>query len=420
MRVIILGGGFGGAYCAQALERELRGVDCEIDLIDRNNYFAFYPLLIEAGTGSLEPRHAVVPIRAFLKRTRFRMAEVVAVDLARREVEFRLAGAERTERLGYDHLVLALGSVTRVPAVPGVREHAFEMKSLSDAVVLRDRAIRLLEQASATSDPAEREELLHLIVVGGNLTGVEVAGEFDVFLRAAARRFPGLGQTTPKVTLVEAGPRILNALDEGLARYAHRSMERRGIRVIVGRSVSEISSRGARLSDGEQLVGRTVVWSAGIAPPRLNAELGLPLDRAGYINCERDLRVHGHDNLWGLGDCAIKRDAKGEPYPATAQHAIREGRHAAKNIARVIRGRSTTPFDYRDKGVLAALGCRTGVARVFGIPVSGFAAWFLWRSYYLAIMPGIGRRLRVALDWTLDLFFRRDFVQLGVHRDSLP
>jgi NADH dehydrogenase len=421
-RIVILGAGFAGAYCAQALERTLRGVDAEVVLIDRHNYFVFHPLLIEAGTGSLEPRHAVVPIRAFLRRADFLMAEIRTVDVEARTVAYQLVGDEREQTIAADHLVIALGSVTRLPgaaAVPGLHEHGFEMKNLADAVALRDRAIEMLELANATADASMRRRLLHVVVVGGNFAGVEVAGEFDVLLRQASRRYPHVMRGECGVTLIELADRILGALDEELSAYAADHLRRRGVSVRLGTTVAEVGKDHVRLSSGERIEARTVIWCAGIEPTPLVRRLAVPLDERGYILCERDLRVRGFRNVWAIGDCAVNTDAAGSAYPATAQHAVREGAHLAKSIALVLRGRAARPCDIVSKGSIAPLGCRTGVARVFGIKLSGFAAWFLWRTVYLLKMPTLARKVRVALDWTIDLVFSRDYVQLGVHRPPL-
>jgi NADH dehydrogenase len=417
-RIVIVGGGFAGAYCAQALERQLRPGEADIVLLDRNNYFIFYPLLVEAGTGSLEPRHAVVSIRAFLDRTRFVMGEVVAVDLDARQVAYRPPGGQETVLLGYDHLVLAPGSVTRLPDVPGLRERGFEMKSLGDAVRLRDHTIRQLERADANADESVRRRLLHLVVVGGNFTGVEVAGEFQVFMRRASRRYKAVGRDEIGVTVVELGSRILPALDEGLARYASERMARRGMRVVLGTSVASIGDGFVSLTNGETLAADTLIWCAGIAPSPLLDSLELPKDSRGYLLCERDLRVSGRSEVWAVGDSAVNLGPDGAPYPATAQHAVRQGAHLADNLARALRGRPTRPCDIRSRGELAALGCRTGVARVFGFKLAGFPAWFLWRTVYLLKMPGLARKLRVALDWTIDMVFAKDAVQLGLSSGS--
>ncbi len=416
-RIVILGGGFGGAYAAQELERRLRPEEAEIVLINRSNYFIFYPLLIEAGTGSLHPRHAVVSLRAFLRRhTTFRMADVTGVDRASRRVTYRLSGSDREETLDYDHLVIALGSVTKLPPVEGLEEHGFEIKGLTDAVALRDRAIQMLELADAIDDPDARRELLHFVVVGANFTGIELAGEFNVFLRAASRTYRNVQVEDCRVTVVELGERILPALEEELAEFASESLRRRGVEIRLGCSVATVASHKAVLTTGEHLASRTVIWCAGIAPSPLIAKLDVPVDGVGYILCERDLRVQGSESEWAIGDCAVNLDREGVPYPTTAQHATQQAKVLGKNLVRALRGQPTAACDITSKGALAALGCRTGVAKVFGVKLAGFPAWFLWRTVYLLKMPGWARRVRVAIDWTLDLVFRPDYVQLGIHR----
>lgn len=415
-RIVIVGGGFGGAYCAQGLERKLRSGEADVVLIDRNNYFIFYPLLVEAGSGSLEPRHAVVSIRAFLKRTRFVMGSVEAIDRAARTLEVVLPDGETHRTLEYDHLVLAPGSVTRLPEVPGLREHGFEMKSLDDAVTLRDRCIRMLEQADCIDDPEIRRRLLHFVIVGANFTGVEVAGELHVFLTRTTKSYANLDCNDITVTVVEMGDRILPALEEDLSAYAANNLRRRGMRVELGTSVSRVGEKMAVLSDGRELATETVIWCAGIAPSPLVERADVPTDSRGYILCDRDLRVQGAEHVWAIGDSAVNIDADGRAYPATAQHATRQGAHLAKNLARVLRGRDTVSCDLDNLGAIAALGCRTGVAKILGIKLSGFPAWFMFRTVYLFKMPGLARKVRVALDWTIDLLFPKDAVQLGLTR----
>jgi NADH dehydrogenase len=283
-------------------------------------------------------------------------------------------------------------------------------------VALRDRAIRLLEQADATADPQERCGLLHFVVVGGNYSGVEVAGEFLGFVREAARAYRNLSPRECRVTLVEIAPQILPALDGDLARYARERLVRCGTDVLLSTSVREVAFDHVVLSNSQRLETRTVVWCAGIAPNPLLARLGLPLDGRGWLQCDADLRVRGLEAVWGLGDCAAVPGPDGTPYPATAQHAVLAARHLAGNIERALAGQPTLPAVLRSRGALAAIGCRTAVAKVFGIKLSGFPAWFLWRTVYLLKMPGWSRRLRVALDWTMGLLFPRAVVQLGIHR----
>jgi NADH dehydrogenase len=358
----------------------------------------------------------VVSIREFTGSCTFRMAEVEGVDTAEQTVTYRMDGAGESEQLSYDHLVIALGSVTRVPPVPGLAEHSYELKNLGEAVALRDHAIRLLERADAAGSEAEQRRLLHFVVVGGSFTGVEVAGEFDEFLHDAARYYPGIDRALIRMTLVEISDRILPALDEGLSAYAARKLAAREVDIRLGRSVAAVAADHVRLDDGLRLDTKTVIWCAGIAPSPVIAELSLPVDDLGYVLCEPDLRVRDFDNVWSIGDVAINPDPRGRAYAPTAQNAVRQGSHLARTLLRLAAGEAPRPFVHRTIGTLAALGCRTGVAKIFGIKLSGFAAWFLWRSVYLAKMPGLARKARVAIDWTLDLVFGREIVQLGVHR----
>jgi NADH dehydrogenase len=415
-RIVIVGGGFGGAYCAQYLERQAKNTDIEIFLLDRNNYFTFYPLLVEAGTGHLEPRHTVVSIRQFLRRTHFIMGEVFAIDFGQNKVRYMAPGGQGERSIDYDQIVLALGSETNLHPVPGLREHAFQIKSMTDAITLRDRAIRLLEAADIEADPAKRRALLHFVVVGANFTGVEVAGEFEAFIKEASRRYANVEEADCKVTLVEREERILNAIDSDLAAYATEKMRQRGVDVYVGRTVHEITADHIILDDEQILTTHTVVWAAGIVPNRLIAALQVPTDTRGYIVCDHGVMVKGYTNVWAIGDSAINPDPDGKPYPATAQHAIGAARYVAEAIVRRIKGQALRPFVIQSRGALAALGCRTAVAKVFGIKLSGFPAWFLWRTVYLLKMPGMTRKVRVAIDWTLGLLFRREYVQLGVHK----
>ena len=414
-RIVIVGGGFAGAYCASMLEKRLRGRNVEIVLIDRHNYFIFYPLLVEAGTGSLQPRHAVVPIRNYLRRTRFIMAGVAAIDVQRQVVRYRIEGQDDRE-MDYAHLVLALGSVTSLPPVPGLKEYAYDMKTLADAIALRDRAIQLLERADAMEDRAKARSLLRFAVVGGNYTGIEVAGEFDAYMKRAVRRYPNLSRDDVKVTIVDMNDRIISMLDEELSDWAARHLRERGIEIRLKEAASEIHPDGLVLKSGERIAASTVIWCAGIAAPPMLKTIGLPVDRLGYLLCEPDGRVKGYANVWGIGDCAVNPDPEGKPYAATAQLAIQQGRGCAENIAAVLSDRKTAPFAFRSKGMLAAFGRFDAVAKVMGFRLTGFAAWFVWRTAYLLKMPGLGRKIRVALDWTLDLVFGTDYVELGVHR----
>jgi NADH dehydrogenase len=414
-RVVILGGGFGGAYAAKTLNSVLPK-DWEYTLIDRNNFLLFYPLLVEAGVGTIEPRHVVVPIRDFIRDQDFRMAEVVSIDLAQQQVRYQMIGSIAQASMHYDHLILAMGSITKMPPVKGLAEHGFQLKSLADSISLRDRAIRLLELANTIEDSATKRALLRVVVVGANFTGIELAGEYQDFLTDAYKSYSNISRDDISVVVLELGERILTAIDPDLAEYASSHLKRRGLDIRTKMSVQEVLEDHVVLTDGSTLRTFTCIWAAGIAPsPLADKTDGLPRER-GWIKCTPDLRVEGFDNVWSVGDLAKVDDPNHQSYGATAQNALREGVHVAKNIGRVLEDKATTPFVYNSVGSLAALGCRTAVAKVFGIKISGLFAWWLFRTVYLMKMPSWSRRIRIVMDWTTDLFFKRDIVQLGVPR----
>ena len=421
IRILILGGGFGGAYCALTLQKKLRWdpdlqARVEIVLLDRNNYFIFYPLLIEAGVGSLQPSHVVVGLRRFCRHARFIQASVQDIDLEHGHVSYQVVGESDLQQMTYDHLVMAMGSVTLKPPVPGLKEYGYEMKSLADAVGLRDRVIQLLEQASAIDDPEKRRELLHLTVVGGSFTGIEVAGEFYEYMQEAAEFYPRLDKRDVRMTVLNRGDTLLKALDEKLGEYALTHLREKGVEVRLNASATAIHPESVELEDGTRLPARTVIWCAGIQPDPTVKYFDVPVDKHGYILCERDLRVKGFDNVWALGDAAVNPTAKGDPYPATAQAALRQGVICAKNILRELKDEETESADFMNEGMIAAFGSGDAVAEVMGVRLTGWIAWWMFRGVYLMKMPGLGRKLRVAADWTLDLFSGREFVQLGLHK----
>lgn len=419
-RVLILGGGFGGAYAAQKLSRKLPK-DWDLTIVDRNNFLLFYPLLVEAGVGSLEARHVVVPTRKFLKRGELLMGEIQSVDLANKSVRLQVIGAENAQRLHFDQLIIAIGSTTKFPPIPGLKEHAFQLKSLSDGLGLRDRGIQLLELANTIADAEKRREILRIVVVGANFTGMEFAGEYQDFLHDASKAYSNVRQEEIQVMVLELGERILTALEPELGEYAHKHLTERGLDIRTKTSVKEVGEDYVVLTTGERVATQTTVWCAGIAPnPVLDEIPDLPRNKWGYIECEPDLRVKGFEDVWAIGDIATVLDEDGKPYPATAQNATRQGTVCATNLLRSLEGEATHPFRHNALGSLAALGCRSAVAKVFGIKLAGFPAWFMYRTVYLLKMPSWSRRFRIIMDWTTDLFFRREPVQLGVRQASRP
>ena len=411
--IVIVGGGFAGVAVARRLERKLRRSEAEIVLFSRDNYTLFTPMLPEVTSGELEVRHVVTPIREQLRRTRFVLADVEEIDVHRRTVKYRHVLTRISAVAAYDHIVLALGSSTSTFGLPGIEEHTWPLKTLEDADALRNHLVWLLELADAIRDKARRSRLLTLVVVGGGFTGVETAGEIVELFRSVIRLYAHLRVDQVKMILIEAGPTLLAGLPPKMGTYARRVLERRGVEVLLGDGVSAADESGLTLQSGRRIESETIVWSAGVKPSRSIAKIALPTTKRGAVETGPDMRVPSIAGVWALGDCASIPDGKGGVYPMTAQHAIREGPCLADNLVAVLRGKATKPFRYQTLGMMAALGGRKAVAQLPGNRViTGFIAWFFWRTYYLLRLPGLDRKLRVAFDWTLELLFPRDTAEL--------
>ena len=416
-RLLILGGGFGGVETARRLERLLRGRgDIEITLVSRDNFFLFTPMLHEVAASDVDITHIVSPLRALLRRARIIVGEVRFVDLAQRRVVVSHGLDPHEHQLEYDHLVIALGSTTNFYGLPGLADHALTMKTLGDAIHLRNRVIALLEQAATECDSGDRS-LLTVVVAGGGFAGVETIAALNDFIRDALDLYPRLQQRDVRTVLVHAGGHILPELGEKLGVYAAQKLTARGVEILTGARVHSVDGQGVTLTDGTQIPSRLVVWTAGTSPHPLLQQLPCALDH-GRVVVDETLRVPGWAGVWSLGDCAVVPDSRtGGTHPPTAQHALREARTVARNIVAVLDGRPARAFAFRTLGQLAAIGRRTGVARMFGVNFSGFLAWWLWRTVYLTKLPRLEKKLRVAIDWTLDLVFAKDVVQFLTVRE---
>jgi NADH dehydrogenase len=412
VRIVVLGGGFGGVACARHLERILRRrTDVEITLVSRENAFVLTPLLFEACSGRLELRHCAQPIRAALRRARFIEAMVESVDLERQVVRAVAADGD-AHALAYDHLVVALGASTNDGLIPG-SSHALTFKTMADALVLRNHLIGRFERADATADAAERRGCLTVVVIGGGLVGVELVGELTAFADDVLRFYPRIRRNEVCFRLFEAGPRILPEIDEKLATTAARVLEQRGVDIQVSTAARSIEA--ARVWFPNDIVDAgTIVLTAGIVPSAVASAIPVLRDERGRIAVDATMRSRSHPQVWALGDCAAIPGPDGRPYPALAQHAIREARHLADNIGATLDGRAPSPFVFRSLGAMASLGHTRAVALVFGVRVTGFVAWWLRRSYYLLQMPRWDRRLRIVLDWTVALFFRPDITRVDL------
>ncbi len=413
--ILIVGGGFGAMNAAMALDRQLqRGLKAEVTLISRSNFFLFSPLLAEVTASLVEPRHAVNPIRRMLRRVRFIEGTVQGLDPVGRTM--RLVDENGCSRLlSYEHCVLSPGSVTEFFGIPGLAENALTLKTLGDAVRIRNRIIDLLERA-VLLPIEERGPLLTFVVVGGGLNGIEVVGELHDFILKALEDYPLIGAAEIRMVLIEMLDRLAQDLPFELIVYAQRNLERRGIEIWLRARVTAYESGCLRVHDGRQLEAETVIWTAGVRPSPLirTVEVQRPQGSDHRLPVNEYLQVRGYRTLWAVGDCALVPEAGGGYQPPTAQHAVRQGRHVARNLVASLTGQSLEPHDYRSIGMLATLGRHRGVGLVMGVRLTGFLAWLAWRTYYLFALPRWERRFRVAFDWSLDLLFPPDIVELKV------
>ena len=412
--IVIAGGGFGGMSAARELERLLPTQSARLILVNDVNFMLYTPFLPEAAAGTLEPRHVVTPLRDILHRTNLRLGAVCGHDPAARTVQVRTHEGE-TDELRYDQLLLALGSVSRLLPVPGLDEHAIGFKSLADAIWLRNHVVETLEQANATEDPVRRDELLTYVFVGGGYAGLEALAELQDFAADAMDEYPRARLHGMRWILVEAADRVLPETDLELAEWAVRELRGRGIDIRLGTRLEEVTGTSASLSTGEVLPTRTVVWTTGVAPHPSLRGLSLPLDEAGRVPTDSHLRVEGMDSVWAIGDCAAVPDPArpGTACPPTAQHAVRQGPLAARNIAAELGLGSSKPFTYQAKAAFVNLGRYKAVGRLGAQRFRGFPAWWLARTYHMSQIPGAARKVRAVVDWTVGLPFRRDISEVG-------
>ncbi|HEY3462048.1 MAG TPA: NAD(P)/FAD-dependent oxidoreductase [Gaiellaceae bacterium] len=399
--VLVLGGGFAGGYVARELAA--RGAT----IVSRENFMLYTPLLPEAAAGTLEPRHCVVPLRAMCPHSELILGRVTSID-----VENRTAAVETdegTQTVGWQELVLALGAVPRTLPVPGLSEHALSFKSLADAINLRNTVLHQLEAADAALDEEERSRRLTFVFVGAGYAGVEALAELSDLAEDALRYYPRLRATCRRWVLVDAAPRILPEIPPPLGDYAAAELRKRDVEIHVGTTLESVSAAEAVLGDGTRIPTNTVVWTAGVAPNPLLREWSLPLDEKGRVEVDELLRVLGREHVWALGDCARVPNTRSDvPDPPTCQHALRQARRLARNLTG-----PPAPYGYRMLGQVATLGRHKGIAEVLGVRLRGFLGWWVTRSYHLYQLPLAQRKLRVVVDWSVSLFFRRDIAELG-------
>ena len=410
--VVIAGGGFGGAMAARELERLMPRQSARLTLVNDRNFLLYTPFLPEAAAGTLEPRHVVTPLREILDRTNIRIGAIAGHDPEARTIELH-GKYGQVDHLPYDQLLVALGSVSRVLPIPGLAEHAIGFKSLPDAIWLRNHLIETLEEANATDDPVARDRLLTYVFVGGGYAGLEALAELQDFASDAMASYPRARLHGMRWVLVEASGRVLPEIDIQLAEYALRELRGRGIDIRLETTLEEVGPDTATLSTGETLSTKTVVWTAGVAPQPILRSFGLPLDDRGRLPVDEHLRVRDADGVWAIGDCAAAPDPRGGLAPPTAQHAVRQGPVAARNIAAALGVGRPEAFEYRGDASFVNLGRYKAVGMIGNRTFRGFPAWWMARTYHMSQIPGAARKARAIIDWTASLPFRRDLSEVG-------
>ena len=410
-RIIVIGGGFGGIKCCQTLCRELDRNQVEVVLFDRQNHLVFSPLLAEVVGSSINPLDVVVPLRQLLPKVFCRTEEIHNIDLARSEVEYH-GEDNQPARMHYDHLVIACGNVTNLNVVPGMADHAFPLKTVADAAKLRSHLMEQMEKAEISTDEGRKRWHLSVLVVGGGYSGVEAAGEINDLVRASACYFHNWKVPDTKVVLIHSRDQILPEISPGLREFARKKMEEAGVEMVLNARVTSATPEGVALQDGSLHRGGTIVCTIGSSTAAVIGGLNAPKEK-GRLATEPDMRVKGFGNVWAIGDCAsITNSLNGEVSPTTGQFAERQGRQCAQNIVCALRGQPTKPFRFKLLGELCSIGGHSAVADLFGMHLSGFLAWFVWRGVYLFKLPTIARRLQVGFDWAFLLLFPRDLAYM--------
>lgn len=419
-RVVIIGGGFGGVYTGLHLAKSARraGIALDLTLVSRENYIVFQPLLPDVISGAIETLHVVSPIRRLIPGVRLITREIQGIDLEKRTVTLGPGVHPELMTIEYDDLVIGLGTVLDAGKVPGMAEHGLSFKYLGDALRLRHHLVDTLEEADIEADPEERQRLLTFVVAGGGFSGVECMAELHDFVQSAVRAFRTIALAECRFILLQSADRILPEMAPGLAQFAHRILSRRGVDIRLNVRLSAVTAQGATLIDGATkaasvIPSRTTVVTVPAGPHPLIKALPCTLDR-GRLLVDECLRVPGWPGVWAVGDCAAVPQEGGQFSPPTAQHATRQARRCAENLVASVQNRPLVPFRFPGLGKMGSLGHRQAVAEVFGVKLSGFLAWMLWRGTYLSKLPGWDRKIRVLADWVFDLFLPRDITQLRI------
>jgi NADH:ubiquinone reductase (H+-translocating) len=414
--ILIVGGGNIGMYTALRLQKKLHRGEADITVVDPQNYMTYQPFLPEAASGSLEPRHVVVPLRRVLRRCRMFVGMVTSIEHARKVARVLPVEGPIVE-IPYDVVVVAPGSISRTLPIPGLAEHGIGFKTIGEAIFLRNHVLARLDYADAVTDAEQRRKALTFLFIGGGYAGIEAFAELEDMARYATRYYDNVTPADMRWILVEAAGRILPEVSVPMSEYTVRQLLKRNMDVRLNTRVESLVDGHAKLSDGDEFDTETIVWTAGVKPHPMLGRSDLPLDDKGRVRCTPDLRVAGVEHAWSAGDCAAVPDlSKSDPNATTspsAQHAVRQAKVLAKNIVASLRRRELRNYKHAYIGSVASLGLHKGVAEVYGIKLRGFVAWFMHRTYHLSRMPTLNRKVRVVADWTLALFFQREVVSLG-------
>ena len=411
-KIVILGGGYAGVGVLEKIQKRFeKDIDVDISIISENNYFLHTPMLPELSTGTIEPRHIATPIRNFCKRARFYQAKVTNVNLETKSVTISTVNGEN--EIPYDYLVIAAGTKTGFFGNKNLEKYSITIKSLQDANIIRNQIITQLELADQQKVPNLAAQFLSFVIVGGGFSGVETAGEINEFIRESAEKYyRNIESDSIQVHLIAARDHILPEIG-ALGKYAAKSLEKSGVKILYNTKVTDATPHDVSLSDDSSLHYSVLIWAGGNQSQSFVKSLDTEHDKSGRITVDRYLRLPKYPDVFALGDCAFIPDSDGKPYPPTAQHAIREAKTVSKNLISSVRGqRQFSIFDYSSKGSMAKIGKRDGVAKMLGINLTGFVAWFVWKQYYLSTLPVLEKRIRVGLDWFVDLFFTRDITKL--------
>ena len=414
-RIVILGGGYGGVGVLNRIQKKFENdVNVNIELVSESNFFLHTPMLPEMATGTIEPRHIATPIRRFCKRAQFHQAKVVGISLKERKVTIQRLSDKTQTILSYDYLVLALGGKTNFFGNQNIEQYSYTIKSLDDAIRIRNHIISMLEDADQETDKIKQQKLMTFIVVGGGFSGVETAGELNDFIRASTAKFyRNISQENIKIILISASEKILPEIGN-LGEYTKQALQKAGVTIHTNTLLEDISDDIAHLSTGENISTKTVIWAGGNTVEDVVLKLDSEHHKSGRLQVNNQLKLQGHPDVFALGDCAYSVDPRSEkPYPPTAQHAIKQAAIVAKNLENKIRGIEIQhDFVYDTKGSMAKIGRKDGVALLLGHEFRGFIAWLIWKQYYLSTLPTNEKKIRVGIDWFIDLFFPRDITRL--------